>query len=206
MLYEAIPPIRRIRRRNGISLVHLTHIRKEPILRGGGRGHLHRIPDHTPLDVGEQVLGGGEGGDGFDGQAEGGEVLPYLGGGGVTLHAGELVEPAQQSLGRAFAEGDLPCGGGFVCVRRAYDQNGTILHAALGLGEADGEITLPARALGLAKEVEGAVTTLGLAGGTDQRAQLDEALGEVSRPGGGDDRGEGSNGGHFGGGGASGGW
>ena len=80
-------------------------------------------------------------------------------------------------------------------------QHGTLLYPPFGLGETDREVTLPPFPMGGAEEVEGAIAALGLAGGTDQRAQLDEALGEVPCGIGGDKGGEGGLGGLLGGGG-----
>ena len=135
------------------------------------------------------MLGGGKGRDGGRSQTQIDKILPYLLGGGVANHTGELVQPAQKPFGRALTESDLDSA---FTVPTANDQNGAILHPSLGLGDTNRQVPLSSRPLGLAEQVEGTVHAPRLTGDTDQRTQLDQALGEIARIGGGHKRGKGS--------------
>ena len=194
-------PIYPISRRNGVPLVRLGYSGKKPVLHLVGRGlRLHGVPDHAPLDVGEQVLGWREGGDGSHNETEGGQVGAYLVGSGMPFQAGKLVQAAQKPLGGTLAEGDAGGFGGGGFIPKANDQYGALLDTAFGLGQTDGERGLLPFPIGCAEQVEGTVTTLRLPGHAHQRPQLNEALGEVPCRVGGDKGSEGGFGGLLGGG------
>ena len=102
-LRKGIWSIYRIRGRNGINGVQLGWSDPQPIGNGRRGAHTCGIALHSPLDVGEKMLGGGQRRQRPDGESAICQVILHGGLAGITIHTRELIEPPEQSLGGTAA-------------------------------------------------------------------------------------------------------